>query len=124
MASQSCGGRTRTPDCCGVATLCMTASEPRLYWGSQRVFGNAMRTLSIPNSHTPGCGCCGGSSRREFLLGAAAIGAAAVLQTRQAKAQQKTLVDTHHHFYPPEYQKLWLDWEDARKLPHFPGQVV
>ncbi|MFL6799465.1 MAG: amidohydrolase family protein [Xanthobacteraceae bacterium] len=33
------------------------------------------------------------------------------------------LVDTHHHFFPPEYQKAWLDWEESRKLPHFPTQV-
>ncbi len=42
-----------------------------------------------------------------------------------AKAQSTpALIDTHFHFYPPEYQKLWLDWEDKRKLPHFPGQVA
>ncbi len=41
-----------------------------------------------------------------------------------ATAQQKILIDTHHHFYPPEYQELWLGWEDARKIPHFPGQVA
>lgn len=34
------------------------------------------------------------------------------------------LIDTHHHFYPPDYQKAWLDWEDARKIPHFPTQVA
>ena len=42
----------------------------------------------------------------------------------QALSQQKMLIDTHHHFYPPEYQKLWLDWEETRKLPHFPGQIA
>jgi predicted TIM-barrel fold metal-dependent hydrolase len=31
------------------------------------------------------------------------------------------LIDTHHHFYPPAYLKAWEDWEDARKLPHYPG---
>jgi predicted TIM-barrel fold metal-dependent hydrolase len=34
------------------------------------------------------------------------------------------LIDTHHHFYPPEYQKRWLDWEDQRTIPHFAGQVA
>jgi predicted TIM-barrel fold metal-dependent hydrolase len=33
------------------------------------------------------------------------------------------LIDTHHHFYPPAYQKAWLDWEDERKIPHFTQQV-
>ena len=50
--------------------------------------------------------------------------AAAVLPRAPALAQEKTLIDTHHHFYPPEYQKLWLDGEAARKIPHFPGQVA
>jgi predicted TIM-barrel fold metal-dependent hydrolase len=31
------------------------------------------------------------------------------------------LVDTHHHFYPPPYLKAWMEWEDQRKLPHYPG---
>jgi predicted TIM-barrel fold metal-dependent hydrolase len=75
--------------------------------------------------HFRGCACCGmSSSRRQFLAGVAAIGTAAMLP-RTAKAQSAaTLIDTHYHFYPPEYQKLWLDWEEKRKLPHFPGQVA
>jgi hypothetical protein len=50
---------------------------------------------------------------------------ASVLPTFAARGQRKpALIDTHLHFYPPEYQKLWLDYEDARKQPHFPGQVA
>jgi 6-methylsalicylate decarboxylase len=33
------------------------------------------------------------------------------------------IIDTHHHFYAPAYQKAWLDWENARGLPHYPSQV-
>jgi hypothetical protein len=33
------------------------------------------------------------------------------------------IIDTHHHYYAPAYQKAWLDWEDARELPHYPSQV-
>jgi predicted TIM-barrel fold metal-dependent hydrolase len=33
------------------------------------------------------------------------------------------LIDIHLHFFPPEYQKLWLDYEDAHNEPHFSGQV-
>src|SRR5205807_4218685 len=33
------------------------------------------------------------------------------------------VIDTHHHFYAPAYQKAWLDWEDQRKVPHFKTQV-
>lgn len=32
-------------------------------------------------------------------------------------------IDTHHHFYPPAYQKAWLDYESARGIPHFTRQV-
>ena len=32
------------------------------------------------------------------------------------------LIDTHHHFYPPEYHKAWLEWENQRKIPHFAQQ--
>ncbi|MBV9458544.1 MAG: amidohydrolase [Bradyrhizobium sp.] len=47
-----------------------------------------------------------------------------MLPGKPALAAPTTLIDTHHHFYPPEYQKLWLDYEEARKQPHFPGQVA
>ena len=75
-----------------------------------------------------GCQCCAPPSRRQFvaglaMLGATALGAAAL--PKFAEAQHKAdLIDTHHHFYPPEYQKAWLGWEEARKLPHFPTQVA
>jgi predicted TIM-barrel fold metal-dependent hydrolase len=42
----------------------------------------------------------------------------------QAQAAKTKVIDTHHHFYPPAYQKAWLDWEDARKIPHFASQVA
>ncbi|WGD50063.1 amidohydrolase family protein [Bradyrhizobium sp. CB1650] len=41
-----------------------------------------------------------------------------------AAAPIPTLIDTHNHFFPPAYQKAWLDWEDAHKVPHFPSQVA
>src|SRR5258708_8627372 len=65
------------------------------------------------------------SSRRGFLAGFGALAAASIVPTFAAHGQTKpALIDTHLHFYPPEYQKLWLDYEDARKQPHFPGQVA
>lgn len=71
---------------------------------------------------SPACSCCG--SRRQFLAGAAALGAATVLPGtgKPAQAAMK-VVDTHHHFYPPAYQKAWADWEDQRKIPHFGVQL-
>jgi predicted TIM-barrel fold metal-dependent hydrolase len=70
--------------------------------------------------------CCGpSSSRRGFLAGLGALGLASALPNRASRAQTKPeLIDTHIHFYPPEYQKLWLAYEDAHKQPHFPGQVA
>jgi predicted TIM-barrel fold metal-dependent hydrolase len=69
------------------------------------------------------CACCQ-VSRRAFIASGAAFGAAAMISVRPSAAQDTTLIDTHHHFFPPAYQKAWLDWEEARKLPHFPSQVA
>src|SRR6516162_10904676 len=73
------------------------------------------------------CSCC--ASRRNFLAGAsaAAVGAAALWSADDAGAQATTLAklfDTHHHFYPPAYQKAWSDWEDQRKIPHLGVQLA
>ena len=43
---------------------------------------------------------------------------------RAAQAAPAKLIDTHHHFYPPTYQKAWADWEDQRKIPHFGVQLA
>ncbi len=71
-----------------------------------------------------GCGCC--ASRRQFLAGAAAVGAAALLPGNNASAQSAPakLIDTHHHFYPPAYQKAWFDWEEQHKVPHLGVQTA
>jgi len=64
-------------------------------------------------------------TRRHFLGGAGALGMAALLPgcaTTRGEGGRR-LVDTHHHFYAPEYQKAWLDWEEKRNIPHFPQQV-
>jgi 6-methylsalicylate decarboxylase len=83
-------------------------------------------TLALRGRHFPNCTCCVTSrlSRRNFLAGTAAAAVAGVLPQRRAFAAAPALIDTHHHFYPPEYQKLWLDYEDAHKMPHFPGQIA
>jgi len=63
--------------------------------------------------------------RRQVLGALGAIGAAAALPgcATQSPAAGKRVIDTHHHFYAPAYQKAWLDWEDQRKIPHFQSQV-
>ena len=58
------------------------------------------------------------------MAAAGAFGATAMLPESVALAQMASnLIDTHHHFYPPDYQKAWLDWEDARKIPGVGPQV-
>ena len=83
-----------------------------------------------------GAGRDTGNSRRGFLRGlgglaaTAALGAGAVLpgcasspSATPATAALPPAIDTHHHYYPPEYQKAWLDYEDRRSIPHFTQQV-
>ncbi len=66
--------------------------------------------------HHMGCGC--GQTRRSILAGLGAVGAASALPAfALAQTPAPTLIDTHHHFYPPAYQKAFADWEDARKQP-------
>ena len=58
------------------------------------------------------------SSRRQFLAGLGAAGAAAMLPAPAVRAQPaKTLIDTHHHFYPPAYLAMQKEWEGARNIP-------
>ena len=97
---------------------------------------------STKTYHFAGCGCCANAPSRRgvlggFLAGAAALGGAALAPASlraqtpaptstapAAPAAKPDLIDTHFHFYPPEYQKLWLDYEDAHKMRHFTGQLA
>jgi predicted TIM-barrel fold metal-dependent hydrolase len=64
-------------------------------------------------------------SRRGFIGGAAALSVAIASSGKfSAATPAATLIDTHHHFFPPAYQKAWLEWEEARDIPHFPSQVA
>jgi predicted TIM-barrel fold metal-dependent hydrolase len=64
------------------------------------------------------CPACESPSRRQFLAGAAAIGGAAMLGAPAVRAQgAKTVIDTHLHFYPPDYQAMQKAYLEARKLP-------
>ncbi len=66
--------------------------------------------------HHAGCGC--GPSRRGVLAGLGAAGIAASLPgSGLAQGAAPALIDTHHHFYPPAYQKAFADWESKFKLP-------
>ena len=65
-------------------------------------------------------------SRRTFLAAASAVCAATSLAMRghAVAADASKPIDTHHHFYPPPYQKAWADWEDQRKIPHLGVQLA
>jgi len=86
----------------------------------------------VTGSATPGqgrrwstlaCACHG--SRRQFLAGAAAFGATALLPGNgtPAQAAPAKLIDTHHHYYPPAYQKIWSEWMSQRRLPNLGVQT-
>jgi len=82
------------------------------------------RNPAAPHArHHPACGCGAHLTRRRFMAGAAAFGAAAAAPA-DARAEALRLIDTHHHFYAPAYQKAWLDWDDAHKITPFPSQVA
>ncbi len=64
-----------------------------------------------------------GLSRRQVLQGVGGLSLFGALIGESAIAQGNSgLIDTHHHFYPPAYQKAWFDWEDKRNIPHFSQQ--
>jgi predicted TIM-barrel fold metal-dependent hydrolase len=89
--------------------------------------GSRELTTDTNTAHATDCRCCGFGhpSRRRFMAAVGAWSGTAALPGGIALSQTApTLIDTHHHFYPPDYQKAWLDWEVARKLPHFPSQVA
>ena len=68
------------------------------------------------------------ASRREFLSGLAAAGAAATLAPGLAVGQQNAapapthhgVIDTHHHFWAPEYLKAQTDYEEAHQHAGYP----
>jgi predicted TIM-barrel fold metal-dependent hydrolase len=52
-------------------------------------------------------------TRRKFLIGGSAAGAATVAGLRCACAQpakHRRIIDTHHHFYPPQYKQAENDF--------------
>ena len=54
------------------------------------------------------------ASRRGFVQALGAFGAVSAVASlagcgTPTLVASPDLIDTHHHFYPPEYQKAWLD---------------
>jgi predicted TIM-barrel fold metal-dependent hydrolase len=71
------------------------------------------RTIDRGGMLGSGCACCG-LSRRGFLGAAAAAGSAALLPglgwaqgAGPAAATRPRVIDTHHHYYPPDYIAAW-----------------
>ncbi len=65
------------------------------------------------------CGCETGAacntSRRQFLGSVAAAGAAAMLPSGLVSAQApRPLIDMHHHFYPPEFNKAVVEFSGGQ----------
>lgn len=62
-------------------------------------------------------------TRRRFMRALGALGAMSTLgalsacTSMGASSAAPKLIDTHHHFYPPEYERARLAWEAARKIP-------
>src|SRR5229473_5833884 len=114
--------------CAFARAICRTSCQRRLYprhgdcitLPSRR--GQGDRTMNRKSSrreavsianHGFACACPAHMSytpvsRRAFLAGAGAVGAASLLPTGAAHAQAAKVVDTHHHFYAPAYQKASL----------------
>jgi predicted TIM-barrel fold metal-dependent hydrolase len=44
-----------------------------------------------------------------------------MLPAPTVRAQAKTLIDTHHHIYPPGYLKMQIEYEKARNARPYPG---
>jgi 6-methylsalicylate decarboxylase len=61
------------------------------------------------------------ASRRQFLAGLGAASAAAMLPAPAVHAQAKNLIDTHHHFFPPNYIAMMKEYDAKRNIPPFPG---
>ena len=75
--------------------------------------------------HDTGCGC--GTFDVPPRTSSPVLGtgvAAALPGAAFGQAPRATLIDTHHHFYPPPYQQAFIDWDDAQKLPHSPQQIA
>src|SRR5579864_3790252 len=98
----------------------------------KRTEGDKMTSLSSRRGCTETtCSCQPGPGphgpRRQFLQALGGLGAASVLPSctmmTSTPAAAPRIVDTHHHFYAPEYQEAWLAWEDKRSIPHFPTQA-
>ena len=58
--------------------------------------------------------------RRRFIkhLGSAtALAGLGLISTTPTNAlASSNVIDTHHHFFPPEYKKAWEDWAAQRKI--------
>jgi 6-methylsalicylate decarboxylase len=99
------------------------ATASNYVWTKVRI--TMTNEIARTKAAAPNCLCCPPLTRRQMLVGTAAIAAANVLPAAGVRGQsaKSRVIDTHYHFYPPAYQKAWLDWEDGRKIPHFANQL-
>ena len=74
-----------------------------------------------PHTHSASCTCH--LSRRALLVGASALCGTAVLP-RGARAQGASIIDTHHHFYPPAYQQALMRLGQCAQDPALPSSQI
>jgi len=65
----------------------------------------------------------GTHNRRQFLTGLAATSAATIISSRETLAEAgapRGIIDTHHHFYPPEYKQASTEFNTQFHIPPLP----
>ena len=72
---------------------------------------------------------CDCHSRRLFFKRLIEIGVLSGIAPLPALAQKSLMppagvIDTHHHFFPPEYQTAWMDWANQRNTPLVGDQAI
>jgi hypothetical protein len=54
-----------------------------------------------------------------------ALGAAALLPAcTTMREPARPLIDTHYHFFAPEFQQAAVEWETKRNIPRFPAAAA
>lgn len=65
------------------------------------------------------CDCIPQQSRRSLFkaLGALSVAGALPGCASMSVPAPRRVVDTHHHFFPAEYERLWIGWQRDNKVP-------
>ena len=74
-------------------------------------------------------GICGCTHRRSFLKNLFAVSVLSQNLSSSVLAETTDInslkiIDTHHHFFPPEYQNAWKNWAEQRKIALVGDQAI